>query len=115
MINQMVETILSQVKEQYPGVAIPAALRAVITSAEKTGQTYITECKIFCEETGKEYHCRVERDCYIYAVKVLDNNGNILEEYPELIEIESRQQYSAGDVVQVVFLGNELEAAIVGG
>lgn len=115
MVNQLVSTILQQVKEQYPGVAIPGAMKAVITSAEESGQTYITECKIRCEETGKEYNCEVERKCYLYAVKVLDNNGSMLEEYPELIEIESRQQLEPGSVVQVVFLGNELEAAIVGG
>lgn len=115
MINQMVETILKQVREQYPGVGIPAALQAVITTAEQLDETYTTECRILCEEDGKEYNCKVERHYYLYAVKVLDNNGNVLEQYPELIEIRSRQQYESGDVVQVVFLGNELEAAIVGG
>lgn len=115
MINQMVGTILQQVQEQYPGVAIPAAMRAVITAVEKMGKTYASECKIYCSETGEEYNCVVEKNCYMYAVKILDNKGSMLEQYPELIEIESRQQYEAGDVVQVVFLGNELEAAIVGG
>ncbi len=115
MIDQMVATILQQVKEQYPGVKIPSAMRAVITSADKLDQVYSIDCKILCEDNGKEYKCRVERNYYLYAVKVLDNNGNILEQYPELIEIESRQQFEVGDTVQVVFLGNELEAAIVGG
>ena len=115
MINQMVGTILQQVKEQYPGVDIPGAMRAVITSAEKTGEIYTTECKIFCEETGKKYHCKVEQECYVYCVKILDNDGSLLEQYPELIEIPSRTQFEVGAVVQVVFLGNELEAAIVGG
>lgn len=115
MINQMVKTILCQVKEQYPGVGIPAALKAVITTAEMLDETYVTECRISCEENGKTYHCKVERNYYLYAVKVLDNNESVLEQYPELIEIKSRQQYESGDVVQVVFLGNELEAAIVGG
>ena len=115
MIDEMVSTILKQVKEEYPGVKIPSALRAVVTSAQKLERTYITECRVFCEENGKEYHCQTERNYYMYAVRVLDNNGSILEKYPELIEIESRQQFEAGDIVQVVFLGNELEAAIVGG
>ena len=115
MINQMVETILSQVKEKYPGVAIPGAMNAMITAVEESGKTYVTECKIKCVDTGAEYNCEVERKCYTYAVKVLDNNGEILEQYPELIEIESRQQFEQGNVVQVIFLGNELEAAIVGG
>lgn len=115
MVDQMVNTILKQVKEQYPGVEIPSALRAEVTAAQKLDQTYITECKIFCEENGEEYHCKIERNYYLYSVRVLDNNGSILEKYPELIEIESRQQLEAGELVQVVFLGNELEAAIVGG
>ena len=111
MIDEMVSTILKQVKEENPA----SALRAVVTSAQKLERTYITECRVFCEENGKEYHCQTERNYYMYAVRVLDNNGSILEKYPELIEIESRQQFEAGDMVQVVFLGNELEAAIVGG
>lgn len=115
MINQMVSTILQQVKEQYPGVAMPGAMRAVISTAEPLGETYITECKVFCEETGKEYHLKVERESYLYSVKILDNNGGELPQYPELIEIPSRSQFEVGAVVQVVFLGNELEAAIVGG
>lgn len=115
MIDQMVAIILRQVREQYPGVAIPGAMNAMITSAEESGQTYITECKISCIETGEEYNCKIERKCYLYAVKVLDNNGNALEQYPELIDIESRQQLELGSIVQVVFLGNELTAAIVGG
>lgn len=115
MINQMVATILNQVKEKYPGVAIPGAMNAMITAAEESGKTFIIECKIRCIDTGEEYNCEVERKCYMYAVKILDNNGEILEQYPELIEIESRQQFDIGSVVQVIFLGNELEAAIVGG
>lgn len=115
MINQMVKAILEQVKEQYPGVGIPSALQAVITSAEKLDEVYTTDCKILCEDNGKEYHCKVEHNFYLYNVKVLDNNGHILEKYPELVEIKSRQQYEIEDVVQVVFLGNELEPAIVGG
>lgn len=115
MIDQLVKTILTQVKEQYPGVRIPAAMRAMVTSAEKLERTYETECKIFCEEKGKTYTCKIERHFYLYAVRILDNNGGVLEEYPELIEIESRQQFEVGSVVQVAFLGNELEAAIIGG
>lgn len=115
MVDQMVKTILQQVKEQYPGVAIPAGMRAVITSAEKSGETYLTKCKITDEATGKEYSCQVERDKYLYAVKIVDTNGSVLEEYPELIGIESRMEHKAGDMVQVVFLGNTLEAAILGG
>lgn len=115
MINQLVEVILKKVENRYPGIMVPAALRAIITSAEESGETYSTECKILCEDTGEEYNCKVERKCYRYSVKVLDNGGAELSQYPELIEIESRQQLKVGDVVQVVFLGNELEAAIVGG
>ena len=48
-------------------------------------------------------------------MKVLDNQGSELPEYPELIEISSRQQLEPGSLVQVVFLGNELKAALVGG
>lgn len=118
MINQLVETITQRVKDQYPGIGIPAGLRAVITSAAESGKTYLTECTIYCEspeEAAGTYECKIERKCYLYAVKLLGNDGGELPQYPELIEIESRQQLEVGSIVQVVFLGNELEAAIVGG
>ena len=88
MIDQFAQTIMERIKDQYPGIGIPGAMCAMITGAAEDG-TYTTECKIFCEETR--------------------------EEYPELIEISSRQQFEPGSLVQVVFLGNELKAALVGG
>lgn len=115
MVNQLVDTITQQIKGKYPGIEIPAALRAVITSAAESGKTYITECKVYMEATAEAYDCKIERKCYLYTVKLLGNDGSELSQYPELIEIESRQQLEAGDIVAVVFLGNELEAAIVGG
>ena len=114
MIDQFAQTIMERIKDQYPGIGIPGAMCAMITGAAEDG-TYTTEYKIFCEETREEYHCRVEQAKYIYAVKVLDNQGSELPEYPELIEISSRQQLEPGSLVQVVFLGNELKAALVGG
>lgn len=118
MVNQLIDTIMQRVKDQYPGIGIPAGLRAVITSAAESGKTYLTECIIHCEspeEVAGDYECKIEKKCYLYAVKLLGNNGSELTQYPELIEIESRQQLEVGSIVQVVFLGNELEAAIVGG
>lgn len=114
MIDQLINTITQRVKDQYPGIAIPGAMRAMVTGAAEDG-TYTTECKIYCEETGQEYHCRVEQAKYLYSVRLLDNQGGELPAYPELIEIPSRQQLEPGSMVQVVFLGNELEAALVGG
>ena len=100
MIDQFAQTIIERIKDQYPGIRIPGAMCAMITGAA---------------ETGEEYHCRVEQAKYLYSVKVLDNQGGELPEYPELIEIPSRQQFEPGSLVQVVFLGNELKAALVGG
>lgn len=115
MIDQLVKTIMERVKDQYPGIDIPGAMRAMVTGVQKSGASCRTECRIFCEETGEEYHCRIEQDCYRYSVRLLDNRGGDLEKYPELIDIESRQQLEPGSIVQVVFLGNELEAALIGG
>lgn len=115
MVNQLVDTITRQIKGKYPGIEIPAALRAVITSAAESGKTYITECKVYVDAPAGTYGCKIERKCYLYTVKLLGNDGSGLPEYPELIGIESRQQLEVGDIVAVVFLGNELEAAIVGG
>lgn len=38
-----------------------------------------------------------------------------MAEYPELINIDSRQCYQLGDIVSVAFIGGETEAVIVGG
>lgn len=115
MIDALVATIIQRVKDRYPGIEIPGALWAVITSAAETGETYVTECTVTCEEAEGIFHCKAEHKKYMYSVKVLGNDGKELAAYPELVEIESRQQLRAGDLVQVVFLGNELEAALVGG
>lgn len=115
MVNQLIDTITQQIKGKYPGIEIPAALRAVITSVKENGKTYITECKVYMETSADTYDCKIERKCYLYTIKLLGNDGGELTKYPELIEIESRQQLAVGDIVAVVFLGNELEAAIVGG
>lgn len=115
MVDALVATILQRVKDRYPGIGIPGALWAVITSAAETGETYVTECIITCEEAEGTFHCTVERKKYVYSVKVLGNDGAELATYPELVEIESRQQLEVGELVRVVFLGNELEAALVGG
>lgn len=118
MVDQLVETIMRQIKEQYPGIGIPAALRAVVTSAKESGKSYQTECILHCEEPEDArgtYRCRMEQKSYVYAVRLLGNDGSELRQFPELIGIESRQQLEVGSLVQVVFLGNELEAAIVGG
>ena len=39
MVDQLVVTIMQKMKEQYPGVGIPAAMRAVITSVAESGKT----------------------------------------------------------------------------
>lgn len=115
MIDQFAQTIMERIKDQYPGIGIPGAMCAMITGAAEDG-TYTTECKIFCEETREEYHCRVEQAKYLYAVKVLDNQGSELPEYPEL-DLRSRADSSLNRVAlcKWYFLGNELKAALVGG
>lgn len=115
MVDGLVATILQRVKDRYPGIEIPGALRAMVTAAAETGETYVTECTLTCDEMEGEFHCRMEQKKYQYSVKVLDNSGGELTGYPEMIEIKSRQQLEVGELVQVVFLGNELQAALVGG
>ena len=43
MIDKLAKTVLKQVKDEYPYVAHPAAMRAEITKAEKLPEEYSYE------------------------------------------------------------------------
>ena len=51
---------------------------------------------------------------YIYSAKIVDNNGNELEQYPVIPDIKRNKEYQIGSNVAVVFTGGELAATIVG-
>ena len=115
MIDEMAITLLEKVKAQYPHVAHPAAMRARITMAQELPEEYSYDIKLTEKETGVTREYTVTGHKHRYRVKVLGNNKDILESYPELVNIDSRQAYQVGDIVSVAFVGGETEAVIMGG
>jgi hypothetical protein len=115
MIDEMAITLLEKVKDQYPHVAHPAAMRARITMAQELPEEYSYDIKLTEKETGVTREYTVTGHKHRYRVKVLGNNKDILESYPELVNIDSRQAYQVGDIVSVAFVGGETEAVIMGG
>lgn len=115
MIDKLAKTVLKQVKDEYPYVAHPAAMRAEITKAEKLPEEYSYEINLKDKETGACRDYILTGTSFRYRVKILTNGKDEMAEYPELINIDSRQCYQLGDIVSVAFIGGETEAVIVGG
>lgn len=114
MLEQMIQNIMQNVKEEYPHIEFPAAVRAVITSAKETGETCKADVIITQKDTGESKECTIEQHYYLYSVQPVDNEGNTLGNYPVIPNVKSKTTYKAGDTVTVVFTGGELYAAIAG-
>ena len=115
MLDQMLKNIMDDVKKNYPHVANPAAMKAVITSVKKLNETYSMDVVITEKDTGKEKECILKQSYYLYAVKVLDNGDNLIDSYPTIPNIKSKDVFNIGDTVTIVFTGGELYASITGG
>ena len=81
MIDKLAKTVLKQVKDEYPYVAHPAAMRAEITKAEKLPEEYSYEISLKDKETGelrttaKSSHCFLNKSGKPISLKRM---------YPEL-------------------------------
>lgn len=115
MIDELAKTVLKKVKDEYPYVAHPAAMRAKITKVEKLPEEYNYEISLMDKETGVRRDYILTEKTFRYRVKILTNGKDEMAEYPELINIDSRQCYQVGDIIAVAFIGGETEAVIVGG
>lgn len=114
MLDQMIKNLMENVKERYPHIESPPAVRAVITSARRTEETYTSDVVITEKATGESKKCTIEQHYYIYSVKPADNEGNVLNDYPVIPSVKSKTEYKKGDMVTVVFTGGELYASIAG-
>ena len=83
--------------------------------AQELAEEYKYDMQLTDKETGVTREYTVTGHMYRYRVKVLGNNKDTLESYPELVNIDSRQSYQVGDIVSVAFVGGETEAVIMGG
>lgn len=114
MVDELIKSIMKQMKEDYPQLECPGAMKALVVSVRKTGDMYKTRLFLKDVQTGDRKEYQLEQECYIYSVRIIDNAGNELKDYPVLPEIKSRHVYKAGDIVTVVFTGGEMNPVIVG-
>jgi len=114
MIDELVKSIISKVKTEYPQLEVPGAMMAVIVSAKKSGEQYKRTIYLTDKISDNKREYILEEDCYVYSVKIIDNDGNPLSKYPIIPEIKSRTEYQIGSQVTVVFTDGGLTAAIIG-
>lgn len=114
MVDELIKNIIKEVKTEYPQIEVPGAMRAVITSARKSGDTYKRTIFLTDKQSGEKKEYEIEEECFVYSVRIIDNDGNNLEKYPVIPSITSRTEYQKDSVVTVVFTGGELAASIVG-
>lgn len=114
MIDALIKNIIKEVKAECPQIEVPGAMKAVITSAQKSGETYKRTVFLTDKESGEKREYEIEEECYIYSVKIVGNDGSELAGYPVIPGVSSRMEFEAGSSVTVVFTGGELSAAIIG-
>lgn len=114
MIDELVKSIISKMKTEYPQLEVPGAMRAVIVSAKKSNEQYKRTIYLTDKTSGYKREYILEEDYYIYSVRIIDNDGNPLSGYPVIPEIKSRTEYLVGNQVTVVFTDGGLTAAIIG-
>lgn len=115
MLKELISNIQKGMMDTYPQLETPAAMRAVITSASQTAETYARRVKITDHTTGESHECTIEEPYYVYTVHPADNNGKKSDKHPAIPGVKSKDCYSAGSTVVVVFTGGEICPAIVGG
>lgn len=115
MVDELISSIMIKMKENYPQLECPEAMKARIISAKKTDETYNRRVFLKDVASGEKREYELEQECYVYSVRILDNTGSVLEDYPVLPGIKSRDVYSVGETVTVVFSGGEINPVIVGG
>lgn len=115
MIEDLIKEITKEVKNKYPQVEVPGAMKVKIISVQKTEDTYIQNVFLTLAEGGDRREYILELPIYVYSVQILDNAGNTLTDYPILPGLKSTKKHEPGDMVTVVFTGGEIKPVIVGG
>ena len=115
MIEDLIKETTKEVKNKYPQVEVPGAMKVKIISVQKTEDTYIQNVFLTLAEGGDRREYILELPIYVYSVQILDNAGNTLTDYPILPGLKSTKKHEPGDMVTVVFTGGEIKPVIVGG
>lgn len=114
MLNEFIKNLQKSMKEQYPQLESSPAMRAVITAARQSAETYSEKVRIQDHTTGETHDCTIESPYYIYTVHPADNSGRKSDKYPAIPGVKAKGCYAIDSVVTIVFLGGEMYPAIVG-
>ncbi|MCQ4924079.1 hypothetical protein NE686_13335 [Tissierella carlieri] len=91
MLEDFVKTaVRKQMKTEFPHLELPAAMYAKVTKRTELG----------------EY--------YEYNLKILDEDKQVDDNFPEMPHVKSKQGYEVGDVVAVLMLYGKNSPYIVG-
>lgn len=91
MLEEFVTTALRKLmKTKYPHLELPAAIYAKVTKQIELGENF-------------EYH-----------LKILDENKQIDNNFPEFPRIVSKERYEVGTIVTVVMLYGKMNPYIIG-
>lgn len=115
MLEELVNRILYRVREQYPHIECPSAMKARIADVRRLDEEISRECIIKDKATGESRECILKSGMFSYTVRILENDGTDAVTYPEIPDVRAWEEYSRGDVVTVVFVGGEVHPIIVGG
>ncbi|WP_411676868.1 hypothetical protein [Caproicibacter sp.] len=91
MVSEFMETGVQKVlSEKYPHLLLPAVLYAAVTAAQDAN------------------------GYYVYALKILDKNGEVDNGFKEIPNVRSKVQVEKGTTVAVVLPYGELNPYILG-
>lgn len=116
MLEEFSKTVFKKMLAQdYPYLKLPAILYAIITQATELEDTFeYDSIQITNIDTGGTFNARLTGKWREYALKVIDQDGNVSDDYPEIPEVKSKIQVQAGSVVAIALSYGELNPTIIG-
>lgn len=114
MIEEFVKTVMSKnLKETMPHLEQPTIVYAKVTRAKELSTEYKIEMKHRKKDSGTDEDYIYTGKWQEYNLKVLDRDGNVDENFPELPSVKSKEQIKTGGKVAVGLLYGELNPVIL--
>lgn len=107
VVTKMIETT-------YPHLVQPGVLYGRVTTAAQVDTYTLSQLIIHNDETGVSFPGHITANWYEYTLSVTDRFGNILDSYPIIPGIRSRQQFEVGCIVAFALPYGELAPVIIG-
>lgn len=114
MIEEFVKTVMSKnLKETMPHLEQPPIVYAKVTKVKELPLEYQIEMKHRRKNGGTDEDYIYTGKWQEYNLKVLDRDGNIDENFPELPSVKSKEQINAGSKIAVGLIYGELNPVIL--